>query len=1047
MSTVNVGEQAGTLVGRDLQLAQLTGWLERLGTGERPTILVSGEAGIGKTSLVRAVVAGAADRGARVAWGTCLDAGGVPGFWPWTQALNALARDLGPDAAARAAGDSAPLLASIITGLGAPSPAATSTRDRLLLLDAVGRFLDAATERGPVVVVLDDLQWADESSLALFDFLARTPRPGPVALVTTYRQDELSPSVRARLGDLATRAEHLHLVGLDETSVGALVERLTGSPVDAAQAALIHGRTGGHPFFVRELALLASHGSGHVEIPAAVRDAVNRRFDRLAGVTLEMLEVLALLGGDLLPDVVAAVVGATVADVQGAAEEAVRAGILTRRKSGVTFAHDLLREAVDARVVEPRRTELHQAIGGALEERHARGGQVRAADIARHLVAAIHLDGPDRATRWAMAAAEADVAALAFVEAADQLRRLRAALLNAAVAVDDGRLVDVLVAEAGAQARAGKPVEARGLLRHAADLADRRRDEVRVAQVALATAALGAQFSTRRDDIVRQLDHARSLVEGVDDVWEARVAATLARELQHSVAEDRPRAGPLSEHALDVGRRAGDAGTLLTCLFARHDVLWTPGAADQRAEVAQEIVAVAQSLGDEERSADGLLLFANALLEQGSAAYQAPLEAALSIFAELGQPQHRYTVATRRACVALIQGRLDEAEELIDSATLLGERIREPDTGNVRMSQRLELVRARGRIDELRAFAREAIEHWRGAPVHAHGVAAGFLARAGELDDARHHVDAVVDLGTWRADRSYLWSVFVRELAQAAVATGDASLATQLLEDIAPVASGCGVNGALVAFAGSHAHTAGLLAASLGDNASSRAWFTAAADTYRRLGAAGWLAELSGPQLTASWSSSDSTVGRPAATAATATMRRIGTLWHITFAGRDLAVPSSKGLADIARLLARPDVDVHVLDLVDARDRSGPAGAVVDRRTLDAYRQRLADLDDDVADAERQDDTERRARAESERAAIIAELRRVTRVGGQSRGFSNHPAERARKAVSGRIRDAIRKLRPDHPELADHLERSILTGNYCRYRTEEVRWSVDQPGG
>jgi len=1033
MGGVSAEEHKPELVGRDQQLARLAGRLGRLSEGERPTILVAGEAGIGKTSLIRAAAADATRQGARVAWGTCIDAEGAPGFWPWTQALEGLVRELGLENSIHAAGDDLPRLASIIPAFGTPSRSEASARDRLLLMDAVGRFLDAVAGKGPVVVVLDDLQWADESSASLFDFLARAPRPGPVALIAAYRHDELSATLRAHVGDLVSRAEYLELTGLDADSVVALVERLAGRRVDPDRATAIHERTGGHPFFVRELALLTGVDS-HAQVPVAVRDAIERRITRLPDETVEVLEVLAVLGTALLPDVVAAALGVTVMDIDAAAAVAVRAGVLARRDAGLMFAHDLLRETVDERVVGQRRTALHQALGSALEERRARGGVVAPADIARHLVAAVQVVGPERASRWALEAAATDLVALAFVEAADHLRRLRAALADAAVAVDDRQLVDVLVAEAGAHARAGNTVEARGLLRHAADVADRAEDAVRVAQVALATAGLGAQFAARRDDIVRHLDRARAVVDGVDDVWEARVVATLARELQHSVPEDRPRAGPLSEHALEVGRRAGDDATMLACLLARHDVLWTPGSGSERAAVAREIVSVALGLGDDERHAEGLLLLANALLEQGSPAYEAPLESCLAILGSLGQPQHRYTATTRRACIALLQGHLDEAEELIDEATALGVRIREPDTANVRMSQRLELVRARGRPDELRAFAAEAVEHWTGVPVHAHGVAAGFLARAGDVDAARQHVDAVVDLGTWRVDRSYLWSVFVRELAHAAMATEDHELAAQLRDDVAPLAGTCGVNGAVVAFAGSHAHTAGLLATVMGDDSASRALLDDAAATYRRLGAAGWLDDIESDPLR-------SRVGpHPGA----ATMRRSGALWQLAFAGREVSIPQSKGLADIARLLAAPDTDIHVLDLIDAADRSGSGGDVVDRRALAAYRQRLGDLDADIEEAARHHDLERQARAASERQAILDELGRTTGTGGRTRSFSNHPAERARKAVSGRIRDAIRKLRPVLPELADHLERAIVTGTYCRYRAEGTRWYISE---
>jgi hypothetical protein len=372
----------------------------------------------------------------------------------------------------------------------------------------------------------------------------------------------------------------------------------------------------------------------------------------------------------------------------------------------------------------------------------------------------------------------------------------------------------------------------------------------------------------------------------------------------------------------------------------------------------------------------------------------------------------------------------------VERATALGERIREPDSGNVRMSQRLELVRARNDADQLRRFAAAAITHWTGAPVHAHAVAAGFLARAGDLEAAAHHAATVVDLGTWRSDRSYLWSVFVRELAHAAIALEDHDLCRQLLEDVHPLAPSCGVNGAVVAFAGSHAHTAGLLAAALDQPEAARLLLGRATTTYRRLGAAGWLAELAdhGPSGPAG---GDDRLGPAAA------MRRRGPVWDLGFAGRHATVPHAKGLSDIARLVAAGGGEIHVLDLVGAADRSTATGPIVDRAALDAYRQRLADLDTDLAEADRHNDPERRAVAAAERQALLDELRRVTGTRHKPRQFANHPAERARKAVSGRIGDAIRKLEPVLPELAAHLQRTIVTGTYCRYRPDTTTWDLD----
>jgi hypothetical protein len=207
----------------------------------------------------------------------------------------------------------------------------------------------------------------------------------------------------------------------------------------------------------------------------------------------------------------------------------------------------------------------------------------------------------------------------------------------------------------------------------------------------------------------------------------------------------------------------------------------------------------------------------------------------------------------------------------------------------------------------------------------------------------------------------------------------------------------------------------------------------AALATYRRLGAARWARELS-----------DATVPDAAHRPGTGgVLQRTGPTWHVEFAGRRATVPHVKGLSDIARLVAADGAEVHALDLVESADRSGPAGNVVDRAALDAYRARLRDLDEDLDEATAAHDTERSARIELERQALIDELSRATGVGRRSRQFANHPAERARKAVSARIRDAIRRLEPLHPELAAHLERAVVTGTYCRYRPDGAAWHVE----
>ncbi|GIE95597.1 ATP-binding protein [Paractinoplanes rishiriensis] len=993
--------------------------LARLRAAPSGLVLVTGEAGIGKTALLShfATEAGA------LFWGTAWDDDRAPAWWPWTQALRGLL-ECRPELLA----DADPRLAAIVPDLiGAPATADPADTGRVLVFDAVARLLHRA---GPAVVVLDDLQWADPSTVELLHYLARQRGPARLRLVGAYRPGEASPPVAAALADLAGLAEPIALTGLTAGAVAELITTLAGDEAATAWASLVHRRSGGHPFLARELCHLLAAGGAADEVPAAAREAVRRRLHRLPEGCRALLDVAAVAGPVLYPDVLAEVTGASPEQVADRAAEAVTAGILAGDGS---FAHDLYRETIYAGLTANRRLDLHARVGQALQHRHDRGGRIFPAELARHFTAA-GATGP--AVSWAHAAADADTARYAFAEAAGHLARVRAAAADTGRRLSAADLVGLLTREAELRSRAGATDDARELLETAwqqaaatgaagatraapAGAPGSGGDPELLGLVALGLDRLGARFAMPRTDLIAVLETARAALDGRGTPAEAQVTAALARQLQHSVPADRPRAAPYAERAVAIARGLDDPATLASCLLAQHDVLWTPGTGAQRAAIAAEIAAAARLAGDPERAAQALLLTANAHLENGSAAFRAAFTEFAYVTERLRQPRHDYVLRTRQAALALLDGDLAAAERLSDEAAGLGEAAGDSDTGNVRMSQRLELVRARGEPDELRRTAAEAVRWWVGAPAHAHAVAAGFLARAGDLDAARREVDTVLALDDWRADRSYLWSVFAGELAAAAIALGDRALCTLLLADLRPLAGTCTVNGALVCFMGAHAHRVGLLEAALGDTAAAAASLRQARDIHRRLGARLWERESEralaalvppGPEL-----------------------RWVGDLWQLNYRGHTDYLRDAKGLRDLATLLARPGTDVPAVDLAGGApaDRIAP-DPVLDRAALRAYRNRLAELDAELAGS----DLGRRERAAAEREQLLTGLRRATRPGGAARELGGSAAERARKAVSARIRDAIRRIGTAQPELGRHLDRAVRTGHLCRYEPD-----------
>jgi hypothetical protein len=835
----------------------------------------------------------------------------------------------------------------------------------------------------------------------------------------------------------------------------------------------VHHRTAGHPFLARQLGeLLADPGHPPGAVPAAAHDLVSRRVHRLSSGCRELVKAAAVAGTELLPDVLTEVCGLDRATVAALVDEAVQAGVLVTDTEGsrTLLAHDLFREAIYCRLAVPQRIALHQRTADALEHRHARGAPVVSADLARHCAAAVPLDGADRAVRWARSAAAAERTRLGFGEAAAHLARARRAIEDAGDTQTGGQLVDLLIEEADARARAGDPTRARDLLADARSRARALGDAEQLGRVALGVHRLGARFAMPRDAVVAVLDDARTALHGTGSPLEAQLTANLARELTHSIPEHRPRARPLSEHALALARQLNDPTTLAACLLARHDVVWTPGRAAERIDLAREITDLAARTGDTERHAEGLLLTATALLESGSPAFRATLTEYLHATERFGQPRHNYLALTRRATLATIDGRLDHAEQLIDEATTLGERICEPDTGNVRMGQLMALARARGTPDRLRATAREAIEWWGAIPSHAHAVAAGLLALAGEPDDlaaARRALDTVTALDTWRDDRSYLWSLFIGGMATAAVRLGDQELCNQLLIELEPVAGDCGVGGALVCFMGSNAHWSGTLAGALGRTEDARHWLGRALAVHRRLGAPTWEAETSlelatlGPdgthaqraaQLAADLGLTSITARLPASPttrppqpppSTDAELRRDGELWHVRYRHTSAHLRDAKGLADLHTLLARPGTDVHVLELAGAGHAQADSGTLLDATARTAYRHRLTELDQDLAAARADHDIGRAQHLDNQRTALINELRHAAALTGRPRPLGTSTTERARKTVTSRLREAIHRIQAVLPDLGAHLNRSVLTGTTCRYQPcSKVTWRL-----
>lgn len=422
-------ETGSTLVGRHGELAQLLAVLEESRHTTRMA-LVEGEPGIGKTRLLEELAARAAHEGAAVVWGRCHEGGAAPAFWPWLGALRSLV-EVVPSAMTAAADGLDQLLAPAAGDGGIMTPGPV----RFALFDSIAATLAAAAASRPLVVLLDDLQWADRASLELLGFLAGRLVDEPMLILGTVRELEVgqNDAVVDALAALSRRAgsRRILLRGLDEADTGRLLAQATGQAVSPRLAATIHARAEGNPFYATELArlLVGSDGADDAAVgeyvPAGVRDVVRRRLAQLPDATVEVLQVCAVIGRDAELSVLTLASGRSVDDCLDDLDPAVvhRLVVAAPDQPGTfRFAHALVREVVLDGVSSLRRARLHLRVADAIVE--VAGSADDAAEIlAEHLWAAAPVGVGARAAEALERAAEVAVRRLAFESAQDLLRR------------------------------------------------------------------------------------------------------------------------------------------------------------------------------------------------------------------------------------------------------------------------------------------------------------------------------------------------------------------------------------------------------------------------------------------------------------------------------------------------------------------------------------------------------------------------------------------------------------------------------------------------
>ena len=849
-------------VGRDGELDRLGQLWKEATAGEVRVAFLAGEPGIGKTRLAAELAKRLHDEGATVLAGRCDEDLGVP-YQPFVEALRhfvdnapALSERLG-----RYGGELVRLVPELDERVpGLPAPLRSDPEmERYRLFDAVAAWLTATSSEEPLLLVLDDLQWAAKPTLMLLRHVVTASVRGRVLVLGTYRDTELThdhplmevvPDLR-RHGGL----ERLSLTGLDDVGVTAFVEQASGAALDETGIALaraVHEETEGNPFFVRELLRhLAETGAierregnwttslpvDQLGIPEGVRDVVGRRLARLSEDTNRVLRVSAVVGPEFELGVVQTAGELSENALLLAIEEAAGARLVTEvSATRFRFAHALVRAALYEGLTTARQVTLHRKAAEAIETIHAGGLDDYLPALAHHWAkASAPVSDVTRAVEYARRAGDRSLAQLAHDEAAKYYASGLELLDAGGADPDDSRRLDLLIGRGEAQRRAGDFAFQETLL-EAARLARQLGDASAQARAALAN-TLGNLWSgllAVNADRVEALEAALDAVGESDLPVRARLLATLGLELCWQ-ADPHPRL-KMSAEALRIARALNDPATLAHVLLARDYTIMDPSNSAERFEATSELLAVAEGLGDPVLASQALGLRFKAAIELSNVDEAGQCSARnCALIADLGQPMLTWVALHHRATLRVLHCAAD-AEEMASIA-----REDAPEPKDVWFFAHLIPLRTeQGRAGEIEEWGCAFAE--RTQSIFFQSIYARILIETGQIEAAAKLFDQYAAQDFGHPPHNAAWLHFEVNCAFLAARLGRADCVLQLMSTLKPYADEL-VTTAFAGFVGgSVALYLGLLATTTADWSEAQSYFEAAAATHERIGAPSWLA-------------------------------------------------------------------------------------------------------------------------------------------------------------------------------------------------------------
>lgn len=779
--------------GRHAEMATVMAAVLDASAGRGRGVLIGGEPGIGKSRLTREVARRAASDGAVVLHGRCDDGMGRP-YQPFAEALAAFLRlvpgaidQLGPGAS-----DLRLVLPELIEAVpGLPEPlTADSDTLRYRLSEAVAGWLLTASTQRPVLLVIDDLHWADRGTGQIVQHVLASIDHRAVAVAITYRTTEAEGSADLvqliaqlrRLGNV----ERVSLDGLDVDDIQSLASA-SGHAGDEHLARLVHERTGGNAFFaaevLRNLDPDTDPSVGVDAIPSAVHDVVVARVMKMTPAARELLSGASVFGRMASYEQLGRVLDRSRRDVARAAAEVVGAGLLRELESPpmhVEFTHALVRSALYDQLIAAERSLLHEAAAGVLIELSGDRVDDVAEQLGSHLSRTGSVDDARAAIGWYRRAAVRDSRQAAEAQAASQLRRALAVLDQPGVP-DDARIRCELLCELGDALRRGRLDGYRQTLLQAGDLARAHGfDDLLVGAASVNTRGFFSSAGASDADRIALLRDALAV--------ETEATATRARLLSNLSVELTFGAGfaerlSLSDEAVAIARAHGSGDDLFHVLGMRYGTLWTAQGLAARTTLAAELRALADDLERDELRYIAAWCTFQAAMESGDLSLADAMLAEQESIAEVTPTQLSY-LRIRQGLRAAVAGDLGQAERYVNDAFEAAAIAGEPDAYTFYFSQLAGLRYHQGRMDELTSTFAAAVEATPGLPALRAGLGLIHL-EADRLDDV---AAVVAELGAQRRDvgDELNWLITIALLAELAARVKDRERCAELYPVLLP---------------------------------------------------------------------------------------------------------------------------------------------------------------------------------------------------------------------------------------------------------------------